>query len=268
MRRGMMSTRKQECEGEGGPAALALDAITAGYAKTPVLNSVCLQVPAASVVALLGPNGAGKTTLLKVSSGVLKPSAGTVMRDGQDVTFAAVDVRARHGLCDIPEGRGIFPSLTVKENLTLMVPRGRVSEAIDVSTDLFPQLRGHLGRVAGTLSGGEQQMLALSRAYVTSPNLVTIDEVSLGLAPRVIDELFEALRELVRRRVAILIVEQYVERALALADRVYLLNRGTIVFTGTTAEARAEDIFEHYMGTQTGRLTPSNHHSHLEGLYE
>jgi branched-chain amino acid transport system ATP-binding protein len=113
----------------------------------------------------------------------------------------------------------------VKENLTLMAPRGRAVEAIETTIDLFPRLRVRLRQGAGTLSGGEQQMLALSRAYVTSPAVVTIDEVSLGLAPIIVDQLFEALGELVKRRVAILIVEQYVERALALADRVYLLNR-------------------------------------------
>jgi branched-chain amino acid transport system ATP-binding protein len=192
---------------ESASPALQLCNVRAGYGRTEVLHGVSLTVPTACTVALIGPNGAGKTTLLRVAAGLLKPTAGQVVLDQRKVTALAPDVRARLGLCDIPEGRGIFPSLTVKENLLLQSPRGRHHECLSVAVDLFPSLSRRLHQPAGNLSGGEQQMLAVSRAYLTNPKIVVVDEVSLGLAPLVVDAIYDALAGLSARGTAVLLVD-------------------------------------------------------------
>ena len=235
--------------------ALALENVTSGYQGTTVLRDVTLRVPAGGAVALLGPNGAGKTTLLRTVSGLLRPTAGQVYFDGAKVTALPAHRRVRLGLCDIPEGRGIFPSLTVRENLVLQSPRGREKQTVDVAVEAFPRLGNLLKRTAGTLSGGEQQMLALVRAYATEPRLVLVDELSLGLAPLVVDRLFEILTAMVERGTALLLVEQYVTRALELASEAYLLARGSVVFSGPAAELSDADVFEHYLSIDVGRDT-------------
>ena len=229
-------------------SGLALSGIRAGYAGAAVLRDVSLVVPAGSVVALLGPNGAGKTTLLKVASGVLAPDAGSVQLAGDDVTRQPPHLRAGRGLCHVPEGRGIFPSLTVRQNIALHTQPGGEAEALAVAVDAFPVLGQRLSQVAGTLSGGEQQMLALTAARVRNPSVVLLDEVSMGLAPIVIDEIFEFLGRLAAEGAALLVVEQYVPRALALADYVYVLRQGRIAFVGEPAELTAQDVFAAYLG--------------------
>jgi branched-chain amino acid transport system ATP-binding protein len=227
---------------------LELQDIVGGYGDTPVLRGVSISVPDSSVVALLGPNGAGKTTTLRMAAGLLRPKTGAVLFDGLDITRLSSHRRARRGLCLIPEGRGIFPSLSVRDNLVMYVPKSRQHDAFDRAVDTFPMLGVRRRQIAGTLSGGEQQMLALVRAYVASPSLVLVDEASLGLAPLIVDAIFEFIEKVAREGAALLIVEQYVSRALALASTVYLLNQGAIVHSGLASELDEEQIFDMYAG--------------------
>jgi branched-chain amino acid transport system ATP-binding protein len=148
----------------------------------------------------------------------------------------------------VPEGRGVFPSLTVRENLALQSPAGKETESIERAVSAFPRLGERLQQLAGTMSGGEQQMLALARTYVQSPSIILLDEVSLGLAPKIVDEIFEFLERLKATGASLLLVEQYVNRALAIADRVYLLNRGEVVFSGSPDEVDEATLFEQYVG--------------------
>ena len=236
---------------------LRIESLSAGYGRTEVLRDVTLGVPAGSVAALLGPNGAGKTTLLRTAAGLLRPSAGSVQLNGTDVTKRRPAERSRGGLCLIPEGRGIFPNLTVRENLVLQVPRGRKDAALDDALEAFPVLKERLGQVAGTMSGGQQQQLALSRCYLAAPAVVLLDEVSMGLAPKVIDDIFEALRKLAAKGVALLLVEQYVHRALEMADVVYLLNRGQVTFSGPPSELDEDELMRGYLGASLTADAPS-----------
>jgi len=208
---------------------------------------VTVTVPPGRVVALLGANGAGKTTLLRACSGLLPPRHGTLALDGDDLTDAAPHHLAARGLCHIPEGRAIYPTLTVAENLRLMAAKG-AEDAEDRAVDAFPVLGQKMGQIAGTLSGGQQQMVALSRAYVSSPSYVLLDEVSMGLAPIVVDEIFAFLRRLTEDGVALLIVEQYVAKALELADLVYVLQKGRISFAGEPAELDSDALARSYLG--------------------
>jgi branched-chain amino acid transport system ATP-binding protein len=227
---------------------LELTEIEAGYRGTQVLRGVDLAVPAASVVALLGANGAGKTTLLRVASGLLAPTGGRVTLDERDVTGQSPHSLVAHGVCHVPEGRGVFPSLTVRDNLLLQSPVGRESEAVELAVSAFPRLGERLEQLAGTMSGGEQQMLALARAYVQNPRFILLDEVSMGLAPKIVDEIFEFLAVLASSGAALLLVEQYVTRALEVADYVYLLSRGEVAFAGEPCELDAEALAEEYVG--------------------
>jgi branched-chain amino acid transport system ATP-binding protein len=230
---------------------LELRDVTAGYQGHVVLRDVSIKVPDDSVVALLGPNGAGKTTLLRVASGLLEPSSGQLLLDGEDITGASTDELARWGVCHVPEGRGIFPSLSVRDNLRLQAPGDLDGPTLSAVSAVFPRLAERLDQTAGTLSGGEQQMLALAHAYVASPSVVLLDEVSMGLAPRIVDEIFEYLRDLASRGAALLLVEQYVARALDLADYVYILRKGRIEFAGEPKELGGDAILASYMGEQS-----------------
>lgn len=227
---------------------LEISGVDAHYGATQVLRGIDIQVPASSVVALLGPNGAGKTTVLRVASGLLKPTRGQVRVDDRDMTGASPHRLVDHGLCLVPEGRGIFGSLTVRENLVLCSKRGAEKEAVERAVDAFPRLGERLSQVARTMSGGEQQMLALSRAYIQRPRFVLLDEVSMGLAPKIVDEIFEFLRRLALEGTALLLVEQYVTRALEAADYVYLLNRGQVSFAGEPDQLDADELAAHYVG--------------------
>ncbi|GAB2835417.1 ABC transporter ATP-binding protein [Lentzea nigeriaca] len=196
--------------------------VHAGYGRIEVLRGVTLNVTRGTVTALLGPNGAGKSTLVKVLSGQLRASSGHVHLGGVHVNDAAPDELARAGLCTIPEGRAIFPNLTVAENLRLM--RGDP----DVVYERFPKLRARHKQLAGSMSGGEQQMLAFSRALITDPAVLVIDELSMGLAPVIVAELYEVVKELAATGVTMLIVEQFAETASAVADQVVVMAHGEI----------------------------------------
>jgi branched-chain amino acid transport system ATP-binding protein len=228
--------------------ALVVDNVVGGYGETTVLRGVSLTVPAGSVTALLGANGAGKTTLLKTASGLLRPKKGRVMLGSTDVTGQAPHRRSRQGLCHIPEGRAVFPALTVRENLLLQAPGESPKTAIDRATALFPVLGTRLEQRAGTLSGGQRQMLAMVQAAVGDPRIILVDEPSLGLAPIVVDEIFEFLTGLVAGGAALLLVDQFVNRVLRVADRAYVLRRGEISYEGPPEPLLAEDVFAQYVG--------------------
>jgi branched-chain amino acid transport system ATP-binding protein len=230
-----------------GPA-LELDGVTAGYGRTTVLRDVSITVEPGSVTALLGPNGAGKTTLLRTAAGLLGPSAGQVKINGADHTKTRAHERARAGLCLIPEGRGIFPNLSVRENLVLQIPPWLKDASYEAALEAFPILKERLSQRAGSLSGGQQQMLALSRPFLAGPRIVLLDEVSMGLAPRIIDEIFAALVKLSQTGVALLLVEQYVSRALNVSDHVYLLGRGAINFSGAPSQLDEAELTRQYVG--------------------
>jgi branched-chain amino acid transport system ATP-binding protein len=232
----------------GSGPLLELDGVTAAYGRTVVVRDVSLSVPRTGIVALLGANGAGKTTLLRLCAGLLRARRGQVRVNGTDMTAATPTQRARAGLCLIPEGRGIFPSLTVAENLILLRPPWVRDERLDEGVSAFPVLRDRLKQTAGSLSGGEQQMLALARIYLARPKLALLDEVSMGLAPRIVDQIFEQLLLMAHNGIALLLVEQYVNRALEMADYVYLLNRGSMAFAGAPAELDERTVMARYLG--------------------
>lgn len=225
-----------------------MHAVSAGYGATTVLRDINLTVPDSSIVTLLGPNGAGKTTLLRAACGLVSPSKGQITIDGRLMTGKPPHRFAQAGICHVPEGRGLFRTLTVRDNIRLQAPRGQEQQAIELAIDALPSLGRRIDQVAGTLSGGEQQMLALARAYVSRPKLIFLDEVSMGLAPRIVDEIFEFLHRLATGGAALLLVEQYVQRALAMAEYVYILNRGSIVFAGEPTELDADEVFRSYVG--------------------
>src|SRR5688572_3046144 len=227
---------------------LELRDVWAGYGETMVLRGVDITVPRSSVVAVLGPNGAGKSTLLRAASGLIRIRRGELLVDGAEVTNASPSTLVKRGLCHIPDPRGIFKSLTVEENLTLQAPRGTAKESIDKAVEVFPRLGERLSQRAGTLSGGEQQMLAVARAYVQNPTVVLLDEVSTGLAPVIVDEIFVFLEKIAATGTALLLVEQFVHRALALAQQVYVLDRGAIRLSGRASELTEEQIFHSYAG--------------------
>lgn len=230
--------------------ALQLTDVEAGYEHTTVLRGVSLTVPARSVTALVGPNGAGKSTLLKTVSGLLKPTRGTIEVDGHDVTTLAPNKRTSLGVCHIPEGRAIYRRLTVRENIVMQAERGQEQRAMELAADAFPRLGERMSQTAGTLSGGEQQMLAMARAYVREQKLILVDEASLGLAPLLVDAIFSFLQNqlVAQRGVALLIVDQFVHRALDMADTAYVMRRGQMAFSGSAAELREGDVFAHYLG--------------------
>jgi branched-chain amino acid transport system ATP-binding protein len=229
---------------------LSLKSINAGYGDTTVLRNVDFTVGEGEVVALLGPNGAGKTTLLRVATGFVKPTSGSVKFCGEEVTGRPPHVFVRRGVCHLPEGRGVFPSLTVAENLTIQAGPRKVAGAVDQVLQMFPILGTRLRQAAGSLSGGEQQMLALSRAFLTSPKLVVVDEASLGLAPLIVDRVYDVLRQLVQSGISVVIVEQYVQKALELADTVNVLSKGEVVYVGAAKDTNADEIYERYLGLE------------------
>ena len=228
---------------------LRLDGVCTGYGRTEVLHSVNLVVPAGATVALLGANGAGKTTLLHTVAGLLRPTAGEILVDGRPVQADSAWRRTRSGLCLIPEGRGIFRQLTVRENLAMYVGGRKVDAAIAAAVDAFPMLADRLSQVAGTLSGGQQQMLAVARALASDAPLILADELSVGLAPIIVEEIFAAVARLRAEGRSLLIVEQYVGRALSVADYVYILHKGRIAFVGDPADCQQQRIFDQYLGT-------------------
>jgi branched-chain amino acid transport system ATP-binding protein len=226
--------------------ALRVDGLDFAYGQVQVLFGIDLTVTQGEAVALLGTNGAGKSTLLKAVCGLVRPSAGTVSYFGDDITSLGPDRRVAAGLVQVPGGRSTFPSLTVEENLragawTFRRKRSLVAERLERVLVLFPELRDRLTAIAGTLSGGQQQMLALGRAMMLDPRALLIDELSLGLAPVVVERLLETVRNLNAEGTTVVLVEQSVNIALALATTAYFLERGTVRFGGPAADLADRD---------------------------
>jgi branched-chain amino acid transport system ATP-binding protein len=227
---------------------LELSSVRAGYGRIDVLHGVDLSLAPGEVYALLGPNGAGKSTTLAVASGQIVPSSGSLMMCGRDVTGVTPDVLARAGVCLIPEGRGIFPNLTVIENLRMATFTGTsFHEVQDRVFTQFPRLRERRRQTAGTLSGGEQQMLSMGRALATDPAVLLIDELSMGLAPLIVEELYDHVRRIAASGLSILIVEQFAHEILGVADLAGIMLHGQIVETGTPAQI-ADDLTSAYLG--------------------
>jgi ABC-type branched-subunit amino acid transport system ATPase component len=219
------------------PPALALRDVHAAYGTIEVIHGLDLVVPTGQVFALLGPNGAGKSSTLKVASGQLTPTSGTVEIHGQDVTGTSADTLARNGVCLVPEGRGIFPNLTVTENLRMATYTGvSLRSVLDRAFERFPRLKERRKQVAGTLSGGEQQMLSMARALATDPKVLLLDELSMGLAPLIVEELYDVVKRIAADDVSILIVEQFAHEVLGVADVAAIMLHGRVEFTGAPAD--------------------------------
>ena len=227
---------------------LELRDLHAGYDGVGVLHGVNLVVRPGGVLALLGPNGAGKSTTLKVVAGLHPATSGDVMMAGRRVNGARPEDLARFGLCLIPEGRGIFPNLTVRENLWMMTHRGRAMQQVEEQTvHRFPQLARFMQRTAGTLSGGEQQMLAMARGLATDPALLVLDELSMGLAPIVVDQLYETVSVVASEGTSILLVEQFARIVMDVADEAAVMVQGRIVETGRPRDLEAT-LSQAYLG--------------------
>ena len=241
---------------------LQVSALEAGYGRVPVLRGVGLHVGTGEIVTLLGPNGAGKTTLLRAVAGALRPWAGSVRVGGTEVAGLAAERIVAAGVALVPEGRRLFPGLTVTENLLLGgYSRGRADLTADLHRvhSLFPRLAERAGQVAGRLSGGEQQMCAVGRALMSRPRLLLIDELSLGLAPAVVEDLLALLPELTVGGTGILLVEQDVEAALSVAARGYLLELGAVTREGPSGRLLADPkLREAYLGPFAGRQAGGN----------
>jgi branched-chain amino acid transport system ATP-binding protein len=209
----------------------------AAYGRIEVLRGVDLRVPKGAVMALLGPNGGGKSTLVKVISGQKKATSGDIHLGGVHVQDAEPEDLARLGLCTVPEGRSVFPNLTVEENLTLMSYAGvSVDAVLDSAFSYFPRLHQRRHQLAGTMSGGEQQMLAMSRALASDPALLLLDELSMGLAPLIVDELYDTVAQIAASGVSILCIEQFARTALRVSDYAAVMTGGRIVATGEPSE--------------------------------
>src|SRR4051812_17263635 len=233
------SSGRSDSDGTG--ALLSCRGIDMAYGPVQILFKVDFDVTEGEIVALLGTNGAGKSTLLKGVCGLVKPKSGSVGFAGEDVTSMAADVTTRRGISLMPGGKGVFPTLSVDENLRLATwlikdEKERIEAARQEVTELFPILKSRSAQMAGDLSGGEQQMLALAGALMTRPKLLMIDELSLGLAPTIVAQLLEVVREVHRRGTTIVIVEQSVNVALNLAERAVFMEKGEVRFEGRTDE--------------------------------
>ncbi len=231
---------------------LTITGLRAGYGAVEVLRGVDLHLAPGELVALLGSNGAGKTTLNSVVSGLVPTWAGRVVFDGQDLTGAHYRQVVQAGLIQVPEGRKVFPNLSVLENLELgAFTRARARRATNLARvfDTFPRLRERQTQLAGTMSGGEQQMLAIGRGLMAEPQLLILDEPSLGLSPLLVEEMFTLIAQLRASGLAILLVEQNVGQSLEIADRAYVMENGSIRFSGTSAELLASDTLRQaYLG--------------------
>ena len=229
---------------------MELRGVRAAYDGVTVLHGVDLAVAAGQVVALLGPNGAGKTTTLRVAAGVHPVRSGRLLLGGRDVAGAAPRDLARAGVCLIPEGRGVFPNLSIRDNLLMMTFTGRSREQIEeIAYARFPVLGKNATRAAGTLSGGEQQMLALARGLATDPAVLLLDELSMGLAPVVVSRLYEHVADIARQGVAVLVVDQFATAALSIADHAAVLVRGRVALQGRPDDALRNELSDLYMGS-------------------
>ena len=222
--------------------ALALRAVSAGYGPFKAIFDVSFSVAPGEVIALLGPNGAGKSTVARVASGLVPVTSGEVLIDGEEVTGRPANQIRRRGLLHVPEGRGVFGSLSVEENLKvafLAQPRSIRRQCLAEAFARFPLLKERQSQRASTLSGGQQRLLSLAGALVAPPTVLVADELSLGLAPNVLDEIYGSLAELASRGTALVVIEQQIDRALALADRAVVISHGRIAYAGPAAEATA-----------------------------
>jgi branched-chain amino acid transport system ATP-binding protein len=234
-------------------ALLDIVGLRAGYGDVPVLRGIDLSIAAGSVTALIGANGAGKTTLLRAISGIISSDAGTIHYDGQDIVGMPPHDIVRAGLVQVPEGRRLFPEMTVHENLLVgsssPAARRKRDENLAMVFELFPKVRERQSQLAGTLSGGEQQMVAIARALMASPRLLLLDETSLGLAPIVVDEIFIAVRRLATQGLTILVVEQNTALALEVADHGYVLEQGHFAIQGVASSLAADPrVRQAYLG--------------------
>ena len=237
-------------------AVLALEQLTAGYDQAPAIRGIDLTVQAGEVVALLGANGAGKTTTLRAISGLVKPMAGSVSFEGTDLARVSPSARARLGIAHVPEGRGLFFSMTVAEHFRVAY-RGEQLDVVIVY-EYFPKLEELQGRRVGLLSGGEQQMLAVARALARRPKLLLLDELSLGLAPLIVEQLLPVVRQIAQeRQCGVLLVEQHVHLALEVADRGYVLSHGEIVLQNDAEHLRANRqlLVASYLGERVQATT-------------
>jgi branched-chain amino acid transport system ATP-binding protein len=227
--------------------------LCAGYGDVPVLRGIDLSIRAGSITALIGANGAGKTTLLRTISGIIPAETGTIHYDGQDIVGMPPQDIVRAGLVQVPEGRRLFPDMTVLENLLVgsssPAARPKRDENLALVLELFPKVRDRQAQLAGTLSGGEQQMVAIARALMASPRLLLLDETSLGLAPIVVDEIFVAVRRLAAQGLTILVVEQNTALALEVADHGYVLEQGRFAIQGAASSLAADPrVKQAYLG--------------------
>ena len=230
------------------PAPLELIDVHAGYGKIDVLHGIDIAVPRGGVAALLGPNGAGKSTTLGVMSGLIRPTRGCRHVQGHHVNGADADELARIGICHVREGRSVFPNLTVLDNLKVAASAGGSMDRLtEVAFTLFPRLDERQKQLAGTLSGGEKQMLALARGLGTDPAVLLVDELSMGLAPLVVAELYEAVATVAETGVSVMVVEQFATIGLQYADTVYVMKSGTVTYAGSPDEAM-DAIHAAYLG--------------------
>ncbi len=235
------------------PPMLSLESVDAGYGSFQALFDIALEVNAGEAVAVIGPNGAGKTTLMRAISGLIRPRRGTITMQGNDVLATAPHRIVSMGIAHVPENRRLFPRLTVEDNLKMgaFMPeaRARYGERLDVVFGLFPRLKERRHQMAGTMSGGEQQMCAIGRALMSDPKLLLLDEPSAGLAPVVVQQVFELVKRIGEGGLTVLIVEQNVQQVLKVVDRAYLLEAGTIRASGTAADMLSSDtIRQAYLG--------------------
>jgi branched-chain amino acid transport system ATP-binding protein len=233
---------------------LSVRDLEVAYGEARALFGVSFDVPRGSVTTVLGANGAGKSSLASAVAGVVKPSAGTIQFDGTDITGWSAHRVCHVGLAYVPESRNIFPHLTVRDNLwaqiRFTVPRADRNDALARALDMFPVLADRRRQQAGTLSGGEQQMLTLARVLAAPPKLLIADEMSLGLAPLIVDLVFESLHRARNEGVTVLLIEQFVERALAFADEAVILRHGLVGWRGSARDAGSELLAE-YLGGET-----------------
>jgi len=232
---------------------LKVENISVKYGVIPALQGISLEVKTGQIVSLVGANGAGKTTTLKTIMGILRPVQGKIFYRDEDITRISTPQRVRKEICLIPEGRGIFNRLTVKENLFLGAYHRNKEEEIrsdlEKTYSLFPRLKERENQIAGTLSGGEQQMLAIGRGLMSRPKLMLLDEPSLGLAPLVVRELYQLIREILKQGVTILLVEQNATMAIRISDYVYLLETGNVKLEGIPKDIESlEDVRKVYLG--------------------